>query len=49
MRPSKHTALPINAVTFSGLTAVFKDIPNTGCFSAKADRDIPVEAANGID
>jgi hypothetical protein len=41
--------LPVYAVAFSCFTAVFEDAPDFRCFSAQADRDILVEAANHID
>ena len=41
--------LPYRAVTFGRATSVFENIPDFGRLSAKADRDILIEAANGID
>lgn len=41
--------LPYNAVTFFRFTETLKKVPNLGRFSAKADRNILVKAANGID
>jgi len=40
---------PYHAVTFGKAASVFENIPDFGRFSAKADGDILIEAANGID
>ncbi len=40
---------PYQAVTFGRAASAFENIPDFGRFSAKADGDILIEAANGID
>lgn len=39
---------PYHAVTFGRSASVFEDVPDFRRFSAKADRDILIETANGI-
>ncbi len=41
--------LPYNAVTFFRFAEILKKVPNLGSLSAKTDRNILIEAANGID
>jgi len=41
--------LPYNTVAFFEFTAIFESIPNFWYFSAETDRDIFVEAVDGID
>jgi hypothetical protein len=42
----EQDALPGHAVTFLRFAAIFESIPDFSCFPAKADRDVPVKAAD---